>query len=98
MASKVDTFVEQSKGELTAIWQQLEQAAIRAQVLANRWQSLGKLNMPGWAEYGWASQPFTAAELAAALNGLSVNLPADTTNLTNIHVAQPVDKIVKASL
>jgi len=98
MAGKCDKFVEEAKGELVAIRRKLEDAAIQAQVLANRWQALGRTNMAGWAEYGWASQPFTAAELAAALNGLSNNLPADTTNLTNIHVSQPVDKIVKAGL
>lgn len=98
MANKVDVFVEQAADELTAIRRKLEDAAIAAQVLANRWQALGRVNMAGWAEYGWDAQPFTAAELAAALNGLSNNLPADTTNLTNIHTSQPVDKIVKAGL
>lgn len=100
MATKVDTFVELASSELSSIRHKLEQAAIEAQVLANRWQALGKTNMPGWAEYGWASKPFTATELTAALNGLSVVIDtADGVALTNVHTAcKAVDKIVKASL
>jgi hypothetical protein len=97
MASKVDTFVELATGELSAIRRQLEQVALDAQKLSNRWAALGRINMPGWAEYPWASQPFSAAELAAALNSLALALPAETT-LSNIHTVGPADKIVKASL
>ena len=100
MASKVDVFVEQAQDELTAIRQQIEAVALRAQVLNNRWSALNKVNMPGWADYNWAAQPFTAAELAAALNGLAMVVETvDGVNLTNIHTAcKAVDRIVKATL
>ena len=99
MATKVDRFVEESEGELQGIKGLLEQVALRAQVLVNRWAALGKQNMAGWAEYTWASKPYTAAELQAALNGLNVAFTdADATNLTNIHTSRPIDKIVKAGL
>jgi hypothetical protein len=98
MASKVDVFVERSEAELASIRQDLEIVSRKAQSLANRWAALGKTTMAGWAEYGWASKPYTAAELAIALNGLSANFPADSANLTNINTSVPVDRIVKASL
>lgn len=99
MATKVDSFVERAAAELAAIRAELERTAGRAQALSNRWAALGKTTMPGWAEYNWVGQPFTAAELAAALNGLAQVIDsADATSVTNINAAKVVDKIVKASL
>lgn len=98
MATKVDSFVERAASELAAIRAELERVAGMAQALNNRWVALNKINMPGWAEYNWAGQAFSASELAAALNGLAGNFAADTTSLTNINVSVPVDRIVKASL
>ena len=73
--------------------------ATMAQALGNRWAALGKTNMPGWAEYNWAGHPYTAAELAAALNGLAAPIvEADATAITNLGTGRAVDKIVKASL
>lgn len=100
MATKVDVFVELAEDELSAIRSQIEQVALRAQVLNNRWSALGKVAMVGWAEYGWAGKPYTAAELAAALNGLAGTIDtAAGVNLTNIHTAAvALDRITKASL
>lgn len=100
MASKVDTFVTQAAQDLAAIRKQSERLALDAQVLYNKWQALGKTNMAGWAAYTWATQVFTAAELAAALNGLNTVIDAaDAVNLTNLHTATKViDRIVKAGL
>lgn len=98
MATKVDVFVERAAGELAAIRQELERVAGMAQALNNRWTALGKVNMPGWAEYNWTAHPFSATELALALNGLVANFPVDSTNLTNVNASVPVDRIVKASL
>ena len=100
MASKVDTFVELAEDELSAIRADAERLAARAQSLSNRWAALGKGTMTGWTEYTWANKPYTAAELLAALNGLT--LPIETAagvTLANLHTATPaVDRIVKASL
>lgn len=99
MATKVDSFVERAAGELAAIRAELERVAAMAQALNNRWVALGKVNMPGWAEYNWAGQAFSAAELAAALNGLAAPIAeADATAITNLGTGRAVDKIVKASL
>lgn len=98
MASKVDTFVELAEDELSAIRADAERLALRAQVLSNRWAALGKLNMAGWAGYNWDGKPYTAAELAAALNGLAGTIEtAAGVNLTNLHTTA-LDRIVKASL
>ncbi|GEM_PF-2695587 len=100
MASKVDTFVTEAAVELTSIRKRIEQVALDAQVLANRWQALGKTNMAGWAEYNWAGMQFTATELAQALNGLSTVVDtADGVSLVNMHTqAKAIDRIVKAGL
>lgn len=99
MATKVDTFVEHAAGELAAIRRELETVAGLAQALSNRWTALGKTNMAGWAEYNWAGQPFTAAELAAALNGLAATIDtADAAAVVSLGTGKAVDKIVKASL
>lgn len=100
MASKVDTFIEQAETEMTQIRQRIQQAALDAQVLANRWAALGKNNMAGWTEYAWGGKPYTEAELRAALNGLSVVVDtADAVSLLNMHTAmRAIDRIVKASL
>lgn len=100
MATKVDTFVELAEDELSDIRQQAERLAARSQTLYNRWNALGKLTMTGWATYNWADKPYTAAELAAALNGLVLVVEtADAVTLSNIHTAsKPIDRIVKASL
>lgn len=100
MTTKVDSFVTDSAAELTNIRKRIEEVALDCQVLANRWQALGKTNMPGWAEYNWAGMQFTAAELAAALNGLNVAVATeDAVTLLNIHTAsKAVDRIVKAGL
>ena len=54
----------------------------------------------GGAFANWAAQPFTAAELAAALNGLALVVETtDGVNLTNIHTAcKAIDRIVRAML
>ena len=100
MATKVDTFVTLAEGELTQIRQRMEALAADAQTLSNRWSALGKLNMTGWVDYNWADKPYTAAELAAALNGLELVIDtADGVKLTNAHTAcKAIDRIVKASL
>ena len=100
MATKLDAFVTDAAAELTSIRRRIEEIAVDAQVLANRWQVLGKTNMAGWAEYNWAGMPCAAAELAQAINGLSVTIDtADGVNLTNMHTqAKAADKIVKAGL
>ena len=99
MATKVDTFVTRATSELTAIRTELERVAGMAQALNNRWTALGKTNMTGWAEYNWAGQAFTAAELAAALNGLAQTIvEADGTAITSLGTGKAVDRIVKASL
>lgn len=98
MATKADIFVEEATDELSAIRRRIEQVALDCQVLANRWQALGKTNMEGWAGYGFVR--FTAAELAQALNGLTqVVDTADGVTLANMHTqAKALDKIVKAGL
>lgn len=99
MATKVDSFVERAASELAAIRAELERVAGLAQSLSNRWVALGKAQMPGWAEYNWNGQAFTAAELAAALNGLNAPIvEADATAITSLGTGKAVDKIVKASL
>jgi hypothetical protein len=100
MATKVDTFVELAEDELSAIRADAERLALKAQVLNNRWTALGKITMVGWAEYNWAGKPYTAPELAAALNGLAGTIEtASAVNLTNLHTATvAIDRIVKASL
>lgn len=100
MATKVDTFVTLAEDELSDIRQQAERLAAKAQTLSNRWTALGKTNMTDWATYNWAGKPYTAAELAAALNGLNTVIDtADAVNLLNFHTAtKAIDKIVKASL
>jgi hypothetical protein len=100
MATKVDTFVTLAESELTQIRQRMEALAADAQALSNRWSALGKLNMTGWTDYTWDNKPYTASELAAALNGLELVVDtADGVKLTNAHTAcKAIDRIVKASL
>lgn len=99
MADKTDAFVTSAVPELQEIKRLLEQAAIKSQVLANKWQALGKTSMSGWETYNWAGRQFDKGELATALNGLTVALVTeDAVNLTNLHTAKPIDKIVKAGL
>lgn len=99
MATKVDSFVTRATSELTAIRAELERVAGMAQALNNRWVALNKINMPGWAEYNWAGQAFSASELAAALNGLAAPIvEADATSIMNLGTGKAVDKIVRASL
>lgn len=100
MATKVDSFVTEAAAELTDIRRRIEQVALDAQVLANRWTALGKTNMPGWAEYNWEGMQFRATEMAVALNSLALVVEtADAVTLQNMHTAlKPVDRIVKAGL
>lgn len=99
MASKVDSFVERAAAELAAIRAECERMAGMAQALNNRWVALGKVNMTGWVDYNWAGQAFTAAELAAALNGLAQPIvEADAMSLVSLGTGKAVDKIVRASL
>ena len=100
MATKVDTFVELAEDELSSIRLDAERLALKAQVLSNRWTALGKINMAGWADYNWAGKPYTAAELVAALGGLTIVVDtADAVTLANLHTAfKGIDRIVKASL